>query len=83
MIQKYSGAGLDEKDLLLCELAELSTATPYSRKISGLIKKMKKKSFTDRAILDATLIISYFNFVNRIALNLEVELEKDPGGYKY
>ncbi|HYW96613.1 MAG TPA: peroxidase-related enzyme [Bacteroidales bacterium] len=81
--EKYADAGLDEKELMLCELADLSTTTPYSRKISSLIKKMKKKSFTDRAILDATLIISYFNFVNRIALNLEVELEKDPGGYKY
>ncbi len=83
LARKYTDAGLDEKDEMLCELALLSTTSPYSRKISPLIKKMKKKGFTDRAVLDATLIISYFNFVNRIALNLEVELEKDPGGYKY
>ncbi len=83
LTQKFRDAGLEEKDQMLCELAELTTLTPYSRKISGHIKKMKKKGFTDRAILDATLIISYFNFVNRIALNLEVELEKDQGGYKY
>jgi uncharacterized peroxidase-related enzyme len=81
--QKYTDAGLNEKEILLCELAELSTLTPYSRKISGHIKKMKKKGFTDRAILDASLIISYFNFENRLALNLEVEPEKDPGGFKY
>ncbi len=68
---------------MLCELAVLSTSTPHSRKIGGLIRRMKKNGFTDRAILDATLIIGYFNFVNRLALNLEVEPEKEPGGYKY
>ncbi len=83
LARDYNYAGLEEKDLLLCELAVLSTASPSSRKIAGHIKKMKKKGFTDRGILDATLIISYINFVNRIALNLEVEPEKDTGGFKY
>lgn len=83
LAKNYTKADLHENDLLLCELALKSTTIPYSKKISSLIKKMKKAGFTDRAILDSTLVISYFNFVNRIVLNLEVETEKDPGGYKY
>ncbi len=40
--------------------------------------------FDDRSVLDATLVIGYFNFVNRIVLSLGVTLEEDKGeGYKY
>ncbi|MBK5192462.1 MAG: peroxidase, partial [Flavobacteriaceae bacterium] len=36
------------------------------------------------AILDATLVVSYFNFVNRMVLTLGVEIETDEGeNYKY
>ena len=41
-------------------------------------KLLKKNGMTDRGILDTVLIISYFNFVNRIVSGLEVDLEKDP-----
>ena len=38
----------------------------------------------ERAILDAALVIAYFNFVNRLVLGLGVQLEQDKGeGYKY
>lgn len=83
LAKDYNSIDLEERDLLLCELAAKSTTIPYSKKIRGIIKKMKKAGLNDRAILDSTLVISYFNFVNRIVLNLEVETEKDPGGYKY
>ena len=79
----YKKAGLDEKDLALCQLAELSTFSPSSKKIQGIIRKLKKEEFSDRAILDATMVIAYFNFVNRIALNLEVEMEKDQNVHMY
>ena len=38
---------------------------------------------SDRAILDASLVVGYFNFVNRMVLALGVKLEKEPGGYNY
>ncbi|WP_373524530.1 hypothetical protein [Aquiflexum sp.] len=45
---------------------------------------MKASGADDRSILDATLVIGYFNFVNRIILGLGVNLEEDGGkGYKY
>jgi uncharacterized peroxidase-related enzyme len=84
LTRDYKKADIEDNDRGLCELAALSTSTPYSNKISGLIKKLKKEGqFSDRSILDANMVIAYFNFVNRIVFNLEVEIEKDPSGYKY
>ncbi len=75
---------LEPKDKLLCILAERLTVNPaYSGKES-LLAALREEGFGDRAILDATLIIAYFNFVNRIVLNLGVDLEEDGGkGYQY
>ena len=43
-----------------------------------------REYFTDREILDITLITAYFNFVNRIALGLGVEVtEEELEGYRY
>ena len=82
-IKDYRSAGLKNEDLLLCELSDKSTTIPYSKKIQALINQLKKSGLNDRAILDATLVISYFNFVNRIVLSLKVETEEDAGGYNY
>lgn len=79
----YRDADLTERELLVAEFADISTRIPDSKKTQSLIKKLKHTGFTDRQVLDASLIIGYFNFVNRVVLNLDVQLEKDPGGYKY
>jgi uncharacterized peroxidase-related enzyme len=48
------------------------------------IYELKKSGWTDEDILGINLIISYFNFVNRIALGLGVEFSEDEiKGYKY
>lgn len=83
LIKDYRTADLTERDLLISEMAEVSTKVPDSKKIQSIIKKLKNTGFTDRQVLDTSLIIGYFNFVNRLVLNLDVKLEKDPGGYKY
>lgn len=47
-------------------------------------EELKEAGLDDRAILDAALVVGYFNFVNRIVLSLGVYLEQDEGqGYKY
>src|SRR5690606_32797443 len=79
LTRDYKKADIEEHDRVLCELAAISTSASHSRKISGLIKKLKKDwQFSDRSILDANMVIAYFNFVNRLVFNLEVEIEKDP-----
>jgi len=48
------------------------------------IEKLKKNNFSDRDILSINLIVSYFNFVNRIALGLGVEFTPEElTGYKF
>lgn len=83
LIKNYTKLKLNDIDASLCRYAEIVTLNPYNDKREENIKKLKKAGLNDRAILDASLIISYFNFVNRIVLSLGVDLEKDYGGYKY
>ena len=59
------------------------TNDPASVKKSE-IDELKKAGWTDEDILTINLIVSYFNFVNRIALGLGVEFSEDEiKGYKY
>lgn len=71
---------------------KLRTAINYSIKLTNSpssitqfdIEELKKSGWTDEDILGINLIISYFNFVNRIALGLGVEFsEEEVKGYKY
>lgn len=79
----YKSVELSEKEQLLCEFAYEHTVNLSSDK-SKIINHLKNKGFSDRAILDATLIIGYFNFVNRVVLGLKVELETEGAkGYKF
>jgi uncharacterized peroxidase-related enzyme len=74
---------LSEKDLNLCLYAENLTREPHASEREIWIDDLKKTGCDDRQILDATLVVSYFNFVNRVVLGLGVDLEKDAGGFKY
>ena len=48
------------------------------------IRRLKENNLSDRDILDLNLIVSYFNFVNRLANGLGVEFSKEEvSGYKY
>ncbi len=80
----YSSAGLLPEELVLCDFAEKLTRVPGISNELDLNTNLRAKGFTDEGILDATLVVSYFNFVNRMVLNLGVELEQDEGqNYKY
>lgn len=80
----YYDANLSEKELLLCQFAENLTLHPINFKEPEYINKLKEIGLSDAAILDATLVVAYFNFVNRIVLGLGVNLENNAGkGYKY
>ncbi len=80
----YKQAGLTYKELQLCEFAESLTLHPGLSEKNDPTKKLRKAGLGDSAILDASLVVSYFNFVNRIVLSLDVDLEADSGaGYKY
>lgn len=80
----YSKVELSEMDSKLCKLAETLTQAPYDLDEQQDLQPLKDLGLSDRAILDATLVISYFNFVNRMVLGLGVETnEEEVKGYKY
>ncbi len=79
----FRKADLNPIDQSLCDYAWKLTKMPGLANEEVLVEPLKELGIDDRTILDATLVIAYFNFVNRIVLSLGVALEIDPGGYKY
>lgn len=62
--------------------AEKLTSAPSAMTESDL-GELRAVDLSDRDILDLTLIVSYFNFVNRIALGLGVSFsEEEADGYR-
>ena len=62
--------------------AEKLTSAPSAMTESDL-GELRAVGLTDKDILDLTLVVGYFNFVNRIALGLGVSFSTDElGGYK-
>jgi uncharacterized peroxidase-related enzyme len=84
LAKDYTTINLNETDLALCKYAHDLTLKPAGISELDQIKKLKDIGVKERALLDATLVIAYFNFVNRMVLGLGVQLEKDGGkGYEY
>ncbi len=84
LTKDFSLLKLSEQDKNLCAYAVALTKYPSSNTNNEIIQKLKLSGTPDEAILDATLVISYFNFVNRMVLGLGVELETEKGtGYNY
>lgn len=79
----YTTCQLSDKERALCDYAYKVTLAPHEANEAQYAANLRKAGFADREILDATLVISYFNFVNRMVLSLGVTLEDNPGGYKY
>ncbi len=80
----YNKLDLDNVDKRLCQLAKVLTKNPDGMDKDEHLQPLKNTGLADRAILDAVLVISYFNFVNRMVLGLGVETnEEEMQGYKY
>lgn len=79
----YKELDLSKIDMLLCNYAYETTINPSIDSEKLFFKQLRLLGLSDRAILDATLVVAYFNFVNRIVLNLGVGLEENPGGFNY
>lgn len=86
LLRDFTKAGLTDADILLCLLAEQLTLKPFFPGKEGLFQRLKDQGLSDEDILDATMIISYFNYVNRMVLGLGVDQDGDEGessGYNY
>lgn len=67
-------APLSKLDKALCEFASKLTLTP-SQMCSDDLEVLRSHGLDDRAIHDATQVIAYFNYINRVADALGVEPE--------
>jgi len=72
----YTTADLTPVDRSLCDHAAKLTRTPAAV-TSADVQRLRDAGLSDRAINDATQVISFFNYINRIADGLGIDLE--PG----
>jgi len=73
---------LDDRLAGMLQHAAKLTTDPHQVSAED-VRKLRDLGLTDRDILDITLVIAYFNFVNRIALGLGVEYsEEEIQGYE-
>ncbi len=83
LINDYRNMDLPLKTLAVISYAEKLTLNPH-RLAPADVENLRANGYTDEEILNINLIISYFNFVNRIVLGLGVEFnEEELRGYKY
>jgi len=71
-----ASAPLNEVDRALCDLALRLTREPAGLAEPDL-NRLRQQGLSDRAISDAVQVIAYFNYINRVADGLHVDLE--PG----
>ena len=74
---EYVAAPISEPERALLDYAVKLTREPSDCSEAD-IAALRQTGWSDRAILDLNLVVAYFNFVNRIAEGLGVQLE--PSG---
>ena len=71
-------AGLSDREQARCAWAEKLTRTPQEM-TPGDLEPLKAVGLDDAAILDLDQVTSYFNYINRMADGLGVDLEEFMG----
>ena len=72
----WRSAGLDEQTAALLEYTEQLTRRPQDCGKSD-VARLSRTGLSERAIHDAVQICSYFNYINRVADAVDVELEPE------
>lgn len=81
--EDYRLLELSEREYALCDYAAALTRDPGAAREAD-VQRLRAVGLSDRDVLDAKLIVSYFNFVNRVAEGLGVAFtEEEAGGYRY
>lgn len=81
--QDWRTAGLDAADRALCAYAEKLTRDQQGMREED-VRLLREVGLDDVAIHDAIQVVAYFNYINRIAhaihVDLEPEMDPDSGG---
>jgi len=72
----WRAAALVERERALCEFAERLTLAPASMREADVLA-LRAAGLDDRGIHDLTQVVAYFNYINRIADALHVDLEPE------
>jgi uncharacterized peroxidase-related enzyme len=76
----WRSASLPAGDARLCEYAEKLTLRPREMKPDD-VDRLRAAGFDDFAIHDAIQVVSYFNYINRVADAVHVDLEPEMDPY--
>jgi len=76
IVHDYRQADLTSVDRALCDFAAKLTETPQ-RMTANDVAQLRAAGLDDLAISDAVQVIAYFNYINRVADGLGVDLEPD------
>ena len=76
MKRDWHDAPLDAKTRALMEWCARLTLAPWEMRRSD-VDTLRAAGWTDREVLDAAQIASYFNYINRLADSLGVDLEPE------
>ena len=76
----WHGAALNQADRALCEFARKLTESP-GLMTSDDLERLRGEGFDDVQIHDATQVVAYFNYINRVADALHVDLEPEMAPY--
>ena len=80
--EDWRKADLSEADAALCAYAEKLTRTPAEMREEDVLG-LRKVGFDDVAVHNAIQVVGYFNYINRVAdavhVDLEEEMEPYPG----
>lgn len=74
MAADWRTAPLSPSDAALCAYADKLTGRPAAMTAAD-VEALRRAGFGDAAIHDAAQVIGYFNYINRIADGLGIELE--------
>lgn len=78
IVKDYKTADLSEENRAMLHYAVKLTLNPSDIERRD-IDELRARGFSDRAILDICQVVCYFNYVNRLADGLGVELENQRG----
>ncbi len=80
MSRDWRSADLDGLDAALCAYAEKLTRTP-SEVTAADLDGLRGHGLDDVSLHDAIQVVSYFNYINRIADAVHVDLEPEMQPY--